>query len=277
MNDAWPLDASDSREALTAMGYERVDERPSLMSRRGVHNQTGWLVEDHNVIVFVENGERNVFAANTGLLRRRHQDRIRYARFDRRAQLTYRPGRADVAAANECLGTGAAEASDFRSKPPVETLARFFWLRDDLNLTGCFLIRRHANYQEDPRAMSNPQPPSDDLMRERRLQRNLKIVVGGLGALILLGLGAVAVRVVGLATGSVGGGRPAPYPVATSSASSTVSFELPKGAKIVSISLNGNRLAIQHDGPSGPGITIVDAETGRPVVEMRPTASPPRD
>lgn len=276
MNDAWPFDAPDPREALTAMRDERVDERSGLVSRRGVHNQTGGLVENHNVVVLVENDERNVFAANTGFLGRRHQDRIRHTRFDRRAQLTYRPGRADVAAANECLGTGAAQASDFRSKPPVETLASLFWLRDNLDLTGCFLFRRHVDYQEDPRAMSNSTPPSDDLMRERRLQRNLKIVVGGLGALILLGLGAVAVRVVGLATGS-GGGRPASYPTAAGSPSSTVSFELPMGAKIVSISLNGNRLAIQHDGPSGPGITIVDAETGRRVVEMRPTASPPRD
>ena len=35
-----------------------------------------------------------------------------------------------------------------------------------------------------------PQPTPAELMRERRIQRNLKIVVGGLGALILLGLGS---------------------------------------------------------------------------------------
>lgn len=113
-------------------------------------------------------------------------------------------------------------------------------------------------------------------MRERKLQRNLKIVVGGLGALILIGLGAVAVRVVGLATGTGGGGLSV-RAVATGPAGSNVSFELPKGARIVSISLSGNRLAVQHDGPSGPGITILDAETGRRIVEMTPTESLPRN
>ena len=54
--------------------------------------------------------------------------------------------------------------------------------------------------------MTNPEPPSDDLMREQRLQHNLKLVVGGLGALILIGLGAVAIRVIGLATGLAGNG-----------------------------------------------------------------------
>jgi hypothetical protein len=123
--------------------------------------------------------------------------------------------------------------------------------------------------------MTNPQPPPDDLMREQRLQRNLKIVVGGLGALILIGLGAVAVRVVGLATGPAGNGASSRSVVAAPSGAS-VSFELPKGAKIVSISLSGNRLAVQHDGPSGPGISILDAETGRQVVELKPTEALPR-
>ncbi len=111
-------------------------------------------------------------------------------------------------------------------------------------------------------------------MRERRVQRNLKIVVGGLGALILVGLGAVAVRVVGLA-GTAGNG-PSSRSVAAA-AGTTVSFDIPKGAKIVSISLSGNRLAVHHDGPGGPGITIFDAETGRRVLDMKPVETLPRN
>jgi hypothetical protein len=124
--------------------------------------------------------------------------------------------------------------------------------------------------------MTNPEPPSDDLMREQRLQRNLKIVVAGLAALILIGLGAVAVRVVGLSTGPAGGGSSSRTIAATSNGS-VVSFELPKGAKIVSVSLSGSRLAVQHDGPAGPGITILDAETGRRVLEMKATEALPRN
>lgn len=109
-------------------------------------------------------------------------------------------------------------------------------------------------------------------MRERRVQRNLKIVVAGLGALILVGLGAVAVRVVGMATGN----GPSSRSVAAA-AGTTVSFDIPKGAKILSISLSGNRLAVHHDGPGGPGITIFDAETGRRVLDMKPVETLPRN
>ncbi|MFT3731616.1 MAG: hypothetical protein QM780_09395 [Hyphomicrobium sp.] len=122
--------------------------------------------------------------------------------------------------------------------------------------------------------MTHPEPPSDDLMRERRLQRNLKIVVGGLGALILFGLGAVAVKVVGLATGPNGGALTS-RSAGTGSAAAKVLFELPKGARIVSISLSGDRLAVQHDGPSGPGIVILDAVTGRRIVDMKPVEALP--
>ncbi len=112
-----------------------------------------------------------------------------------------------------------------------------------------------------------PQSPTADLMREQRLQRNLKIVVGGLAALILLGLGAVAVKVIGLASG---GAPSAPSSRTVSVApGSTLSLEIPRGARIVSVSLSGSRLAVQHEGPSGAGIAIVDIDTGKRVADVK--------
>lgn len=112
-------------------------------------------------------------------------------------------------------------------------------------------------------------------MRERRVQRNLKIVVAGLGALILVGLGAVAVRVVGLATAPAGSGSSS-RPIATSGGAA-LSFELPNGAKIISISLSGTRLAIHYDGAGGPGIAILDTETGRRVLDLKPVETVPHN
>jgi hypothetical protein len=122
-----------------------------------------------------------------------------------------------------------------------------------------------------------PQPISADLMRERRLQRNLKIVVGGLGVLILLGLGAVILRVTGLATGSFGTAGVRNVETVIASPVGTLALEIPKGAKVVSISLSGNRLAVHHEGPEGTGITILDLDTGRRVVEVKPVESVPRN
>ncbi len=122
----------------------------------------------------------------------------------------------------------------------------------------------------------SPAPTSDELMREKRLQRNLKIVVATLGAMILIGLGAVAVRVVGLATGS----KPATS-VATATAVATpggeLAVDLPAGAKVVSISLSGNRLAVHHESPAGTGIAILDLDTGRRVADVRTTTAVPRN
>jgi hypothetical protein len=124
--------------------------------------------------------------------------------------------------------------------------------------------------------MINDQPPpsSADLMREQRLQRNLKIVVAVLSAFILLGLGAVAVRVIGLASGTSGSNQSSR--IITVSPGATLSLEIPKGARIVSVSLSGNRLAVYYEGQDGPGIEILDIETGRRVLDVKPVESVPR-
>jgi hypothetical protein len=122
-----------------------------------------------------------------------------------------------------------------------------------------------------------PQPSSADLMREQRLQRNLKIIVGGLGVLILVGLGAVIARVVGIASGPGGKGNVETVRTVVASTGGALALEIPKGAKIVSVSLSGNRLAVHHEGPDGAGIAILDLETGRRVLDVKLIESLPRN
>ena len=114
-----------------------------------------------------------------------------------------------------------------------------------------------------------PQPSSADLMRERRLQRNLKIIVGGLGVLILVGLGAVIARVVGIASGTGDKGQVQTVKTVVASPGGALALEIPKGAKIVSVSLSGNRLAVHHEGPDGAAIAILDLESGRRVLDVK--------
>jgi len=125
--------------------------------------------------------------------------------------------------------------------------------------------------------MSNGEPTSAEVMREHRLQRNLKIVVLGLGSMILIGLGAVMVKVVGLATGPSSGAQGVPSISAAWRATGTVTLEIPKGSKVVSVSLSGNRLAVHHDGPEGTDITILDLSTGRRVVDVKPVEALPKN
>lgn len=124
------------------------------------------------------------------------------------------------------------------------------------------------------RTATDQGPTPEDVMREQRLQRNLKILVAGLGLLIVLGLGALAIRM----TQVVSGAKPVPAAsVTVSGAGKDLSLELPKGARIVSVSLSDNRLAVHHEGPAGAGIAIIDLETGARIADVKPREAVPRN
>ena len=133
-----------------------------------------------------------------------------------------------------------------------------------------------------PNAASGTQSTSgagaaSDLMREQRLQRNLKILVGGLGALILLGLGAIVLRVTGILPAKTSPASTSAALTSVATPGGEIALELPKGAKVVSISISGNRLAIHHESPSGTGITILDLDTGRRIADVKPLEAVPRN
>ena len=134
-------------------------------------------------------------------------------------------------------------------------------------------------------APSNPNGPealpiSDDAahLRELRLQRNLKILVTGLGLTILAGLVAVAVRVVG-----TGFGRTQATPAASAATAAQaqggaeIALELPRGARVVSTSIAGNRLAVHYESPTGTGIAILDLDTGKRIADIKPREALPRN
>ncbi|MBA2127255.1 hypothetical protein DLM45_13630 [Hyphomicrobium methylovorum] len=123
-----------------------------------------------------------------------------------------------------------------------------------------------------------PQPSTPDLMREQRVQRNLKIVVILLGMLILLGLGAVIAKVTGLATGRFGqSARPGVTTTIPASSAAAFNLEIPPGAKVVSISISGSRLAVYYEGGGEPGIAVIDIETGQRVVDVKPIGALPHN
>lgn len=128
----------------------------------------------------------------------------------------------------------------------------------------------HGSTPHDTR----PDPLSPDVLREQRLQRNLKILVIGLGVLIFAGLAAVIGRIAYMAT------RPKDSAAVTTALSAPaggqIALEVPKGAKIISVSLSGSRLAVHHDGPDGVGIAVIDLDTGRRIADVKPLEAVPR-
>lgn len=101
--------------------------------------------------------------------------------------------------------------------------------------------------------------------------RALKIAIVVMGAMIVVGLLVMVARIVYLA-----GGRASQAPAVASPARPETRVSLPAGATIKGIALDGNRLAIHHDGPSGPGVAIVDVATGQVMGRVGIAVEPPR-
>ena len=91
--------------------------------------------------------------------------------------------------------------------------------------------------------------------------RALRIAVIVMSLLLIIGFITVIARIIYLAS----------KPAAQASALATpgaalapdIVLELPKGAILTGTSLAGNRLAVTFSAPSGPGIAVLDLETGR--------------
>ena len=97
--------------------------------------------------------------------------------------------------------------------------------------------------------------------QEGSLLRWLKIVVIGLGMLLVVGFAVVVGRIIYLAS------RPAAQ--SDTLAAPDWRLELPADATVKSLALSGDRLAVHYDSPLGPGIAIIDVGSGRTLARVR--------
>lgn len=139
-----------------------------------------------------------------------------------------------------------------------------------------------ATAQRAGSAAPSPTPPEalsaedEALMRDRRLQRNLKILIGVMTAMIFAGLAAIFIHIVS------GSGAKSPATQTASRAvplgsGETVSVDVPADSKVVGMTLDGNRLAIEHHSTSGVTISIIDVESGERIRDIRLRGAVPRN
>ncbi len=62
VHDARPLHPANAGQTLAAMGDQRIDERPGLVTGAGMHDEAGRLVDDDEVVVLVDDIERDILA-----------------------------------------------------------------------------------------------------------------------------------------------------------------------------------------------------------------------
>ena len=74
MHDAGALDTADAGKFIAAIGKQRIDERAVMIAGAGMHDHAGRLIDDDDVLVFVNNFQINLLRLRYGLDRRRHGD-----------------------------------------------------------------------------------------------------------------------------------------------------------------------------------------------------------
>src|SRR5690606_34375323 len=125
MHDAGALLAADAREARPAMGDQRINKRSFFISRGGMDDESGGLVDDDQLVVLEDDIEGNVLAFGPGGLRHRHVQLDAIAGFDPVCGVSYRLRvHADFALKKELLQARAAEFARVRGKEAVEPFAR---------------------------------------------------------------------------------------------------------------------------------------------------------
>src|SRR6185437_4302403 len=82
MHDAGPRHPADAREALAAMGDQRIDESSLPVAGAGVHDEAGRLVDHDQRVVLVEDVERDLLRTERGRGRWWKLEREAVARFD---------------------------------------------------------------------------------------------------------------------------------------------------------------------------------------------------
>ena len=82
MYDPGPPDAADAREAVAAMGDERVDQRPGPVAGGGVDHEPAGLVDDDDRSVLVDDVERDRLRPGLRRLGGRHLQGDRVAGVD---------------------------------------------------------------------------------------------------------------------------------------------------------------------------------------------------
>lgn len=277
VDDARSLDATDARQAVAAVGDQRIDERAVGVAGGGVHDEARRLVDDDEVVVLVGDRERDRLALRLGRLRRRQLHSEYLGWFDPQARVTYGSSRSPyMPGPDQSLDARAAYVGKKFGEHPVQALSRMLGTHGH----GCLSCSAGGGFSRSsghgfprpvPEPAMSPLPQSsrhDDeadaaAQPNPKVQRALVFVVVILGLLIVAGLVAVIGRVLYLSS------RSAAQPEASSGRMggeaprliADVPLPLPPGAQVKSTALSGNRLAVHYEGPDGAAIVIVDLDS----------------
>ncbi len=128
MYDAGTADTTNAGQAIATMMDESIDQRTSPIACGWVNHETGWLVDDDQMIVFIGDIKRNILAQWGWVFWRRHGDGDGLAKshamvgFFHDLALTLLADGADMAFLDQAFEAGTRQAALFCSNKCIKAL-----------------------------------------------------------------------------------------------------------------------------------------------------------
>jgi hypothetical protein len=249
VHDARAPDAADPGKADAAMGDQRVDQRAGLVAGGRMHDEALGLVDDDDVVILMDNIQRDRFAGGLGGDGLRHVDCDRIAGTDMISGVADGGAfKADGTCQDQRLQPRARQLRNAHREHAVEPDRALVAGDDDLQpLTA---IRRRCLFQKKSldcmTEIVAPEPTPEQAALFARVRR-LMLIAGLTTALavtaVLIAIGYRLFRT----EGSV---------VATDTTAM-----LPKGARIVATGVAGDRLVVTLEIAGATEIRTFDAKT----------------
>ncbi len=152
VHDARPLDAADAGQAGAAVGDQRIDQRAGFVAGGRMHDETFRFVDDDDVVVLVDDVERDVLRFRLGGNGGRHVDCDRIARGDMISGVANGPG-ADRNRTCEDQGFQSRPRQLRRSRRQHAVEPNRTFVARDRDIQPLTLIHRHVLFHQ--RAFAN--------------------------------------------------------------------------------------------------------------------------
>ncbi len=196
---------------------QSVDQRAVPMPCRRMHHQAGRFVDYNHIVIFKDDRKGDGFRLGNGRFGLRNGDLDHLAGFDPMVGLDYLdPGGLDLPGFDQCLDPGAAETLKALRQKTVDPFPGLFFGNGKPVMTGfslgaklggvffhTFFIDGNRNkdqelMNDDPKrpALSADDVPLEGSVLTPAQVRKLKVVVIGMGILLLVGFAVVIITIV---------------------------------------------------------------------------------
>jgi len=148
MHNAWSLLPTDTGK-IFAMRQQSVNQRPALAAGAGMNRNSRRFVYHDEVVVFKQDGERNLFRGKIYRFHRRFDQSDMIARSNHVAHTRSNSVSGDVTLANKSLNSRPGKFRRRFSEKPIQARAGIRW--GDIEFAAVLLCHLRCYYRKNER------------------------------------------------------------------------------------------------------------------------------